>query len=102
MPPPTYYNSRDDEAVESKPMSCRRENAMINRRALAIRRRKGIRQCHRWNIGAQFLTPRFIGRAGVTPVPCSCFMCGNPRRKVKGKERLTMQERKALLDTGEE
>ncbi len=70
---------------------------MINRRALAIRRRKGLRQCRRWSIGADFLTPRFIGRAGTTPVPCSCFMCGNPRRKAKGKERLTMQERKALI-----
>ena len=69
---------------------------MIDRRALAIRRRKGLRQCRRWNIGVDSLTSRFIGRAGVTPVPCSCFMCGNPRRKAKGKERLTMQEQKAL------
>lgn len=70
---------------------------MIDRRALAIRRRKGIRQCRRWSISAQFLTPRFIGRADVTPVPCSYFMCGNPRRKAKGKEQLTMQERKGLV-----
>jgi len=64
---------------------------------LPFARRKGLRQCRRWSISGQFLTPRFIGRAGVTPVPCSCFMCGNPRRKAKGKERLTMQERKGLV-----
>ncbi len=33
-----------------------------------------------------------------TPVPCSCSMCGNPRRNdwQSKKECLTMQERKAL------
>lgn len=70
---------------------------MIDRRALAIRRRKGIRQCRRWQIELDSVSPGFVGRAGTSPVPCSCFMCGNPRRKAKGKERLTMQERKALL-----
>ena len=30
-----------------------------------------------------------------TRVPCSCNMCGNPRRH--SKERLTIQEQKALL-----
>ncbi len=69
---------------------------MIDRKALAIRRRKGLRQCKRWQISADWLTPVFIGRAGITPVPCSCFMCGNPRRTGKGKERLTIQERRGL------
>ena len=27
---------------------------------------------------------------------CSCWMCGNPRRRFKGKARLTVQERRAL------
>lgn len=75
---------------------------MIGRQALAMRRRKGVRQCKRWGIGTDWLTPVFIGRAGTTPVPCSCHMCGNPRRTGKGKWRLTMQERKALLDTLDE
>jgi hypothetical protein len=30
--------------------------------------------------------------------PCSCWMCGNPRRYMKGDERQTMQERRAVLD----
>lgn len=70
---------------------------MISRKGLAIRRRKGRRQLRRWGIDAESVSPRFLGRAGVTPVPCSCFMCGNPRRKAKGKEAITIQERKALI-----
>ena len=69
---------------------------MIDRSALAIRRRKGIRQLKRWS--CREITPRYIGRAGTTPVPCSCWMCGNPRHKMKGKkERLTIQEQRELL-----
>lgn len=76
---------------------------MIDRRAIEIRRRKGLEQCRRWRrhagdpIRALQLTAREIGRAGTTQVPCSCFMCGNPRRHFKGRETLTIQERKAFL-----
>ena len=35
----------------------------------------------------------------TTPVPCSCFMCGNPRKLYKnGELGKTMQERKAAND----
>ena len=30
-----------------------------------------------------------------TRTPCSCVMCGNPRRHYKGVQRLTLQERRA-------
>lgn len=33
-----------------------------------------------------------IGRLARTPTPCSCRMCGNPRRWAKGKLRLTSSE----------
>lgn len=70
---------------------------MINRQAIRIRRRKGLVQCRdRWNYHAEWITPRAIGRAGTTPVPCSCSQCGNQRRNSKGENRLTLQERKAL------
>ncbi len=68
---------------------------MINRTTLQIRYRKGLRQCHRWH--RHEISRRDIGRAGTTRVPCSCFMCGNPRRKFKGDDALTIQERKAAL-----
>lgn len=68
---------------------------MISRNALLIRYRKGLRQCRRWHY--REISPRDIGRAGTTRVPCSCFMCGNPRRKFKGDDALTMQERKVAL-----
>lgn len=29
------------------------------------------------------------------PKKCSCFMCGNPRKWLKGKESKTLQERKS-------
>lgn len=67
---------------------------MIRRNALEIRKKKGLRQCKRWSYKKQWITPRVIGRAGTTPVPCSCSMCGNPRRHYKGWERLTLQERR--------
>ena len=31
-----------------------------------------------------------------TRVPCSCYMCGNPRKHSKGKDKLTIQERREL------
>ena len=29
-----------------------------------------------------------------TRVPCSCYMCGNPRRHWKGKDRLTLADKR--------
>jgi hypothetical protein len=40
--------------------------------------------------------PAAIASYVDTPTPCSCWMCGNPRRYRNGP-RLTMQERRALL-----
>lgn len=68
---------------------------MISRKSLAIRRRKGLRQLQRWMHRLEDASPRDVGRAGTTPVPRSCFLCGNRRTKFKGDERLTVQERKA-------
>ena len=35
------------------------------------------------------------GMVANTPTPCSCYMCGNPRRNSWGDHPLTLQERKA-------
>jgi hypothetical protein len=43
------------------------------------------------------ITDHNISMAGTTPKACSCRKCGNPRRKFRGKNRLTLQDRKALL-----
>ena len=40
-------------------------------------------------------TKKVIGRlASVHGAVCSCQKCGNPRRYAKGKEKITMQERR--------
>lgn len=33
-----------------------------------------------------------LGLINKTPKPCSCHMCGNPRRHYKGKSRKTIKE----------
>lgn len=68
---------------------------MIDRTAIAKRRRLGLRQCRRWGYGQEWITPAAIGRAGTTRCPCSSYCCGNPRKWFGEK---TMQERRAELD----
>jgi hypothetical protein len=41
--------------------------------------------------------PRQMGMVVDTPTPCSCWMCGNPRRYGSGRS-LTMQEQRAAAD----
>ena len=37
---------------------------------------------------------RTLGMIARTATPCSCWQCKNPRRVFKGKDKLTIQERK--------
>ena len=39
---------------------------------------------------------KLLGKNTSCSKLCSCSMCGNPRRHTKGKDRLTIQERKIL------
>lgn len=41
------------------------------------------------------MSPGTLGMVVNTPTPCSCYMCGNPRRSPWAECSLTMQERKA-------
>lgn len=38
---------------------------------------------------------RQVYLTAATPVPCSCWMCGNPRKHLKGVDAVTVQERRA-------
>ena len=38
--------------------------------------------------------PKRVGKRAHTPKACSCHCCGNPRKFFKGKEKITMQERR--------
>ena len=41
----------------------------------------------------------YVGKRAKTRVPCSCYMCGNPRHHWKTKKvNLTMQEQRAMLN----
>jgi len=57
-----------------------------------------------WRSYCQFetikMSPQVHGSVVNTPTPCSCYMCGNPRRNTwqSAKECLTMQERRAFED----
>jgi len=46
-------------------------------------------------LGDRYMQPRTLGLSINTPSPCSCWMCKNPRKVWKGKENITIQERKA-------
>lgn len=45
------------------------------------------------------LTHEEASRAVDTPTPCSCWLCGNPRRTIK---ELTLQETRANLALAEQ
>ena len=58
--------------------------------------RQGWRSyCH---VGTKEMPPEVAGSVVNTPTPCSCYMCGNPRKNswAHGMDRLTMQELKAI------
>jgi len=39
--------------------------------------------------------PKTMARFKEQPAGCSCYMCGNPRRWNRGKDALTVQEKRA-------
>lgn len=44
--------------------------------------------------------PKWIGKRAATPTPCSCSMCGNPRKHAFGRKKveLSMQEKRQVED----
>lgn len=67
---------------------------MINK----VRNFPHIRKMAEW-FGTAESREQHILRMAETRTPCSCFMCGNPRRKLKQK---TLKERKIDLTLKEE
>jgi hypothetical protein len=47
------------------------------------------------------LTSAQLGRVIDTPTPCSCWMCGNPRRRLK-KDRLSIWEQRWFQEVDDE
>lgn len=64
--------------------------------------RKHFNLMHR-NIADDGSREKIIGRYRKTRVPCSCFMCGNPRKKFgNGKESKTIRDKKQEITVMEE
>jgi hypothetical protein len=65
--------------------------------SIALRRHHihRLRIARRFHFGMDLSAqpPRVLGKAIDTPTPCSCWMCGNPRKYFK--DRLTRQEKLA-------
>jgi len=61
-------------------------------RAIRRHHRQRLKHARKTYWGRTLTTAKELGRVVDTPKPCSCFMCGNPRRYF---QELTIQERKA-------
>lgn len=70
------------------------ENSRAIRRAHAERLKK-----YRRNWWGSSLASKHLGKVVDTPTPCSCWMCGNPRR-YSGER--TIQERRQTQNQVEE
>ncbi len=72
------------------------ESAIYSRMRRAIRRHNRTRlfrrRRHYWGYGSNMFPEEAIPSVIDTPTPCSCWMCGNPRRYSKGRYRFTIQE----------
>jgi hypothetical protein len=80
-------------------------SSIIDRGQRIFAERKKKAKCRRiirevWQEPTLAGDSKFIGRMAHTPHPCSCLGCGNPRRKSKGKETITLQERKVDESNG--
>ena len=77
------------------PKKARRIEAEVRLKARALRRLRP-----QINSPTQPLHPvvvdRAVGKMAHTRAPCSCAMCGSPRKHRKGEERLTIAERREL------
>jgi hypothetical protein len=67
------------------------------RRADRARIRKN--RSHYW--WGRRLTVDELGKVVDTPTPCSCWMCGNPRRHLK-KDRLSIWEQRWFQEVADE
>jgi hypothetical protein len=54
-----------------------------------------------WWLSIEPKTAVQLGRLIDTPTPCSCWMCGNPRRHLK-KDRLAIWEQRWFQDVDDE
>lgn len=78
----------DDETVKERRLEAERRV-----KARALRRLKAMAAVPDDPMQAA----QAAGRLARTPTPCSCWMCGNPRRRAKGAARETVAEHRERL-----
>ncbi|GAK58658.1 hypothetical protein U27_05632 [Candidatus Vecturithrix granuli] len=66
------------------------------KRAIRRHHRERLKKKRRWHFG-RILTEDEQGKVVDTPTPCSCSLCGNPRRHF---HELTVQERRIAFEQG--
>ena len=52
-------------------------------------------QCKNWNLEPDAVR---VGRMATTPVPCSCWMCGNPRNHYGNSNALKISEKRRFKE----
>lgn len=81
--------------MKDKPKAARRIEAEARMKGRALRRLRPTLESP-----LQPLHPMdaevAAGKLARTPTPCSCPMCGNPRKHAKGQWRRTLAEQKAF------
>ena len=82
--------------MDKTPNKARRIEAELRLKARALRRLRPSLEAPR-----QPMRPiefaKTAGKLAQTRTPCSCAMCGNPRRHAKGANRETLAESRARL-----
>ena len=68
------------------------------RRQQTAKRKSKVKRRLKWERWPGVIDEHLIGMRATTPCPCSCRLCGNPRRnQIGGDPILTIQERRAFL-----
>ena len=82
--------------MDKTPKKARRIEAELRLKARALRRLRTSLEALRQPI-RPIDVAKTVGKMAHTKTPCSCPMCGNPRRHAKGTNRETLAESKARL-----
>lgn len=70
----------------------------IRRQTLETQKERAKRRLKFHHLYGNEPLDRVIGILANTKTLCSCFMCGNPRKSSQKKDRLSIQEKRVLIE----